>query len=56
MSGVLLAAGPDFRSGASVPAVSSVHVYSLLARVLGVDPAPNDGSLDSLRGLLTSKP
>jgi hypothetical protein len=29
-----------------------VHVYSLLAALLGVPPAPTDGSPDSVRALL----
>jgi hypothetical protein len=28
--------------------VANVHVYPLLARLLGITPAPNDGSPDSL--------
>jgi predicted AlkP superfamily pyrophosphatase or phosphodiesterase len=43
MHGVLVAAGPQFKSGLVVPAFSSVHVYELLCRLLGVRPATNDG-------------
>jgi hypothetical protein len=32
--------------------VQNVHVYSLLARLLRVTPAANDGSLDSVRAML----
>jgi predicted AlkP superfamily pyrophosphatase or phosphodiesterase len=43
MRGIFVAAGPAFKAGAEVPAFENVHIYDLLARVLGVTPAPNDG-------------
>ncbi len=52
MGGILMAAGPAFAEGARPPAVRSVHLYALMCAVLGLDPAPNDGSLDSVRALL----
>ncbi|MEZ4585828.1 MAG: alkaline phosphatase family protein [Gemmatimonadales bacterium] len=52
MAGILIAAGPAFRSGAVVPPLSNVHLYALLAGLLGLEPAPNDGSPDSVRALL----
>jgi predicted AlkP superfamily pyrophosphatase or phosphodiesterase len=44
MRGLFLASGPAFRRGVVVPAFESVDVYNVLARVLGVQPAPNDGN------------
>jgi predicted AlkP superfamily pyrophosphatase or phosphodiesterase len=55
MSGVLVASGPGLRRGARVPALGNVHVYSLLAALLGVPPAPTDGSPDSVRALLRGR-
>ena len=52
MRTIFIARGPAFRRGARIPAFSNVDVYSLLAHVLGVTPAPNDGSLNSLRAAL----
>jgi predicted AlkP superfamily pyrophosphatase or phosphodiesterase len=52
MGALFVAAGPDFRTGAVVPPFQNIHVYSLLAKLLGVTPAPNDGSPDSTRVLL----
>jgi predicted AlkP superfamily pyrophosphatase or phosphodiesterase len=52
MGGILVAAGPGVRSGAVVPPLANVHVYPLLAALLGVTPAPSDGSPDSVRALL----
>jgi predicted AlkP superfamily pyrophosphatase or phosphodiesterase len=52
MHGLFVAAGPQFRSGVVVPAFDNVHIYELLCRVLGLDPAPNDGDLAVTRGFL----
>ena len=52
MGALFVAAGPAFRAGVVVPPFQNVHVYSLLAKVLGLMPAPTDGSLDSVRVLL----
>jgi predicted AlkP superfamily pyrophosphatase or phosphodiesterase len=43
MRGIFVAAGPAFRRGVTVPEFENVHVYNVLATVLGVTPAPNDG-------------
>ncbi len=43
MHGLFVAAGPQFRSGLTVPAFVNIHVYELLCRVLGLRPASNDG-------------
>jgi predicted AlkP superfamily pyrophosphatase or phosphodiesterase len=43
MHGLFVASGPAFRRGVVVPAFENVDVYDVLARVLGIVPAPNDG-------------
>lgn len=52
MRAVFVAAGPSFRRGEVLPAFDNVDVYPLLARLLDVQPAPNDGSIDALRPAL----
>jgi predicted AlkP superfamily pyrophosphatase or phosphodiesterase len=52
MRGLFVAAGPRFRSGVVVPAFRNVHVYPVLAELLGVKPAPSEGSVDSVRAML----
>jgi predicted AlkP superfamily pyrophosphatase or phosphodiesterase len=52
MSGVLVAAGPGIRTGVTRPPMANVHVYSLLAALLGVTPASSDGAMDSVRTML----
>jgi predicted AlkP superfamily pyrophosphatase or phosphodiesterase len=45
MNALFIAHGPMFKSGARIPAFPNVDVYSLMTRILGLTPAPNDGSL-----------
>ena len=52
MRATFIAAGPAFRRGVVLEPFQNIHVYSLLCAVLGVQPAPNDGALDSLRAAL----
>lgn len=53
MSATFVAAGPGIKTGGiTVPAFQNVHVYSLLAELLGVKPAKTDGSVDSVRAIL----
>lgn len=52
MQAIFYANGPSFRQGITIPAFSNVHVYELLCSLLGLTPAPNDGSPDTLRGIL----
>jgi predicted AlkP superfamily pyrophosphatase or phosphodiesterase len=48
MRAIFLAQGPSFLAGTVVPAFTNVHLYPLLAGLLGVRPAPGDWSVDSL--------
>ncbi len=52
MRAIFVAAGPAFRSGTVVEPFQNVHVYALVARILGINPAANDGNIDSVRTLL----
>ncbi len=52
MRALFVAAGPAFRRGVVVEPFTNLHVYELLCRILGLRPAPNDGSLDSVRAML----
>jgi predicted AlkP superfamily pyrophosphatase or phosphodiesterase len=45
MHGIFLARGPDFIPGSRSPAVQSVSVYPLMAHLLGLEPADNEGRL-----------
>jgi predicted AlkP superfamily pyrophosphatase or phosphodiesterase len=52
MSGILIAAGPRLKAGFVRPPIENVHVYPLLAALLGLAPAPSDGSIDSVRTMI----
>ncbi|MEO8880995.1 MAG: alkaline phosphatase family protein, partial [Gemmatimonadaceae bacterium] len=45
MRALFLAHGPDFKAGTTIDDFPNVDVYDLLARLLGVTPAPNDGTI-----------
>lgn len=52
MRAVFVARGPSFRSGVTLPPFDNVDVYPLLAHLLDVEPAPNDGNLSSMAAAL----
>jgi predicted AlkP superfamily pyrophosphatase or phosphodiesterase len=54
MRALFIADGPAFRDGVELPAFENVDVYPLLARLLGVKPAPNDGNPQTLRAALAA--
>lgn len=55
MAGLFIAQGPSFRRGVTVPAFDNVHVYPLLARILNVPAAANDGDPAVLSGTLNEQ-
>jgi predicted AlkP superfamily pyrophosphatase or phosphodiesterase len=52
MHGLFVAGGPAFQRGLRVPEVDSIHLYELMAAILGLEPAPNEGDLGAVRDLL----
>lgn len=48
MRAIFLARGPAFKRGATIPAFDNVDVYPLLARLIGISPAKNDGDIAPL--------
>ena len=52
MHGILIAHGPAFAHGRVVPPVENIHLYTLMCRLLGITPAPNDGSPEATELLL----
>jgi predicted AlkP superfamily pyrophosphatase or phosphodiesterase len=55
MRALFVAHGPAFRSGLRVPEFDNVDVYPLLADLLAIRPAPNDGRLDDVREMLRAR-
>jgi predicted AlkP superfamily pyrophosphatase or phosphodiesterase len=56
MGALFIASGPSFKSGLVVKPFQNIHVYDLMAHILGLRPAPNDGSLDSTSAMLQVPP
>jgi predicted AlkP superfamily pyrophosphatase or phosphodiesterase len=52
MRALFLARGPAFARNVVVEPFENVHVYALLAHILGLRPAATDGTLDSIRSVL----
>lgn len=52
MHGIFIANGPAFRSGLVIDRLESVEIYNLLAAVLNLEPAQNDGTPGGLNHIL----
>ena len=52
MGATFIASGPAFKSGVTVEPFRNIHIYELMAEILDLEPAPNDGALDSVRVVL----
>ncbi|MGI4855282.1 MAG: ectonucleotide pyrophosphatase/phosphodiesterase [Janthinobacterium lividum] len=52
MRALFLANGPDIRKGVSLPVFPNVDVYDLIAKLLNLKPAANDGELGPLKQAL----
>ncbi len=52
MHAVFLASGPQILSNERVGTLDSIHLYELMCHLLGLEPSPNSGSLDSVRHIL----
>lgn len=55
MRAIFLAAGPAFAPHSTIPGFPNVDVYPLLAYILNVTPAPNDGDMNVFRPVLRHK-
>jgi predicted AlkP superfamily pyrophosphatase or phosphodiesterase len=53
MAAVFLAHGPSLQRSVVLPPFDNVSVYLLLARLLGIRPAPNDGNMSDIESALT---
>jgi predicted AlkP superfamily pyrophosphatase or phosphodiesterase len=53
MRAIFLARGPAFKKGTVVEPFQNIHIYPLLAKILELRPAPNDGTLDSVKAVLS---
>ena len=49
---LFIASGPAFKKGIVSEPIHIVDLYPLMCEVLGIEPAPNNGSLERARHLL----
>jgi len=52
MKAIFYAAGPDIRAGVDVPPFENIHLYPLIAEILGLRIGPVDGQLPVLQVVL----
>jgi predicted AlkP superfamily pyrophosphatase or phosphodiesterase len=52
MQAFFIARGPAFKKGEQVEPFQNIHIYELINHLMDTEPAPNDGSLDSVKVLL----
>jgi len=52
MQGIFICRGPSFKDGLIVDSFQNIHIYNILAYVLGVIPTENDGDLNYVRAML----
>lgn len=52
MHAIFYASGPAFKQAYSQPTFKNVDIYPLLSHLLGILPAPNDGDLNEIKGML----
>ncbi|XP_038057050.1 ectonucleotide pyrophosphatase/phosphodiesterase family member 7-like [Patiria miniata] len=52
MRSILYAQGPSFKKGFRGEHLESVNIYPLICDLLGLDPAPNNGSLQNYKAFL----
>ncbi|XP_033644727.1 ectonucleotide pyrophosphatase/phosphodiesterase family member 7-like [Asterias rubens] len=55
MKSLFYAQGPSFRHGYLANHFESVNIYSLMCEILGVVPAPNNGSRNTYKDMLVSE-
>jgi predicted AlkP superfamily pyrophosphatase or phosphodiesterase len=56
MRSLFIAHGPAFVPRTTLPPFDNVDVYPLLARLIGIEPAANDGDIESLLPALREQP
>ena len=49
---IFYARGPAFREGAVVRPFNTVDLYPLMCELLGIDPRPNNGSIENIKAVL----
>ncbi|KAG7178039.1 Venom phosphodiesterase 2-like 1 [Homarus americanus] len=56
MNALFVAHGPDFRRNTEVEAFQNIELYNLMCLLMGVKPAPNNGTWGALHHMLVNPP
>jgi predicted AlkP superfamily pyrophosphatase or phosphodiesterase len=51
MEAIFYAAGPAFKKNVELPVMPNVNLYLIIAKLLGLNPAPNDGDIEVVNQL-----
>ena len=52
MRATFIAHGPAFKNGVTIAPFENIQLYNVMASILGIKPAPNDGSAGALSSIL----
>ncbi|HEX9615177.1 MAG TPA: alkaline phosphatase family protein, partial [Bacteroidota bacterium] len=52
MRALFIGRGPAFKTGVVVEPFENIHLYALMCHLLGIQPAPHDGHLETVKGVL----
>lgn len=52
MQAIFMARGPAIKKNQTIGTFQNIHLYGLMAHLLQLEPAPNDGTLDSVKVML----
>lgn len=52
MHGYFLAFGPDIKENKTIETFEVINIYEVMCKLLGIEPAPNDGDLEVLRPII----
>ncbi len=52
MRATFIAHGSAFKRGAVVEPFENIHIYNLMAKILGLTPSKNDGNLEAVKNVL----
>lgn len=52
MHAIFYAMGPAFKKGYTQPTFKNVSIYPLVSKILNITPAPNDGNIQEVEGML----
>jgi predicted AlkP superfamily pyrophosphatase or phosphodiesterase len=55
MHGLFIANGAQFRKGTTIPPLANIHLYAMMARVLGLIPVATDGRAEATAAVFAAK-